>query len=187
MAAASPSGSEHRSSFGLDQNFFALFGLPERFAVDAAALDEAYRAVQSLVHPDRHATAGDAQKRAASQAAAHANEAYRTLRKPLTRAVYLCRLRGADPQSETDTAMPGAFLMQQMEWRETLAESQDAAALQALAKEVDAARRAGVDEVQRLLDGQAADPQAASQAVRKLMFIEKFAAELDDALDRLHA
>ena len=68
---------------------FDLFHLPQRFAVDPRALDEAYRTVQAQVHPDRFAAAGEAQKRGAMQWASQANDAYQTLKQPLKRAVYL--------------------------------------------------------------------------------------------------
>ncbi|MFX7858475.1 Fe-S protein assembly co-chaperone HscB, partial [Acinetobacter baumannii] len=49
--------------------------------------------------------------------------AYQTLRDPLKRATYLLHLRGIDVQAENNTAMPPAFLMQQMEWREALGDA----------------------------------------------------------------
>ena len=48
------------------------------------------------------------------------NEAYRTLRDPLARAVHLLELQGVDPGFEDNTAMPAAFLAEQMELRERL-------------------------------------------------------------------
>ncbi|MGC7990846.1 Fe-S protein assembly co-chaperone HscB, partial [Salmonella enterica] len=71
-------------------------------------------------HPDKFAHASDAEKRVAMQWATRANEAYQTLKNPLKRARYLCELHGVDLQTESNTAMAPAFLMQQMEWRETL-------------------------------------------------------------------
>ncbi len=100
------------------QNHFELFGLPVRFAVDSAALDAAFRDVQGKVHPDKFVNASDAEKRVAMQWATRANEAYQTLKNPQKRAGYLCELNGAPLQVESNTAMPLAFLMQQMEWRE---------------------------------------------------------------------
>jgi molecular chaperone HscB len=108
------------------QNHFDLFNLPPRFAVDAGALDSAYRDVQSRVHPDRFVNATDAEKRVAMQWATRANEAYQTLKNPLARARYLCELNGVDLQTESNTAMPPSFLMQQMEWRERLEEAEHA-------------------------------------------------------------
>ncbi|WP_205192460.1 Fe-S protein assembly co-chaperone HscB, partial [Burkholderia sp. LMG 13014] len=99
----------------LKDSHFDLFHLPAQFALDETVLDAAYRTVQTQVHPDRFAAAGDAQKRIAMQWATRANEAYRTLRDPLKRASYLLSLRGVDIGAENNTAMEPAFLMQQME------------------------------------------------------------------------
>ncbi|MGH8707646.1 MAG: Fe-S protein assembly co-chaperone HscB, partial [Burkholderiales bacterium] len=57
------------------KDHFALFGLAPAFAVDAAALESAYRDIQSRIHPDRHAHAGDAERRASMQWTTRVNEA----------------------------------------------------------------------------------------------------------------
>jgi DnaJ-domain-containing protein 1 len=75
------------------------------------------------VHPDKFVNATDAEKRVAMQWATRANEAYQTLKSPQKRAHYLCELNGVDLQTESNTAMPMAFLMQQMEWREALGDA----------------------------------------------------------------
>jgi molecular chaperone HscB len=80
------------------QNHFELFNLPLQFAVDAQALDSAYRDVQNRVHPDKFVSATDAE-RVAMQWATRANEAYQTLKNPQKRAQYLCELAGVDLQT----------------------------------------------------------------------------------------
>ncbi|GAA4335231.1 Fe-S protein assembly co-chaperone HscB [Pigmentiphaga soli] len=166
---------------------FELLGLPARFALDRDALDAAWREVQSKVHPDRHAAGSEQERRIAMQWASRANEAYRTLRSPLARARYLCERAGVDLQVETNTAMTPAFLMQQMEWREALDDARaarDAAALQALADDVAAARRRMTDEVSALLDDRH-DYATAAARIREWMFLEKFSEEIDTASDTL--
>lgn len=170
----------------LTDSHFALFGLPEQFAVETNALDEAYRTVQSQVHPDRFAAAGEAQKRIAMQWATRANEAYQTLRNPLRRATYLLHLRGIDVGAENNTAMEPAFLMQQMEWRESIedaAAAKNVAALDALLAELRDEERARLDKLAALIDSGA--NQAAGEAVRQLMFIERVAADIDTQIERL--
>lgn len=170
----------------LTDSHFALFGLPEQFAIETNALDEAYRTVQSQVHPDRFAAAGDAQKRIAMQWATRANEAYQTLRNPLRRATYLLHLRGIDVGAENNTAMEPAFLMQQMEWRESIedaAAAKNVGALDALLADLRDEERARLDKLAALLDSGA--NQAASEAVRQLMFIERVAADIDTQIERL--
>lgn len=168
----------------LMQNHFDLFHLPQRFAINLQALDAAYREVQNRVHPDKFASAGAAEKRVAMQWATRANEAYQTLKNPLKRAIYLCELNGIALQTESHTAMPSAFLMQQMEWRETLEEAKaekDEEVREKLASELQAAHEAAVAEVGELLN--AGNFSQAAQGIRKWMFLEKFEEEIssDDA------
>ncbi|TCP14929.1 co-chaperone protein HscB [Crenobacter luteus] len=169
------------------QDFFALFDLPRRFAIDAAQLDERYRAAASQVHPDRFAHAGDAERRAALMMATRVNEAYQTLKSPLARARYLLTLSGVDTQEETNTAMPPAFLMAQMEWREAIMDAKmarDVDALEKLARELRADAAALRDELAAALDG-AGDLDAAALLVRKWRFLEKLEQEIGDAIEAL--
>ena len=170
----------------LGDNDFALFGLPERFALDRAGLDARWRQLQASVHPDKFAAEGAAAQRVAMQWAMRVNEAYRRLREPLSRASYLCELRGTPIDVQRNTAMPPAFLAQQMGWRETLDDvSDDPAALAALDAEVQSTEAALWSEVGRALD-EADRPADAAQRVRALMFIHKFRRDLADRLAALH-
>lgn len=166
------------------QNHFELFQLPQRFSIDLPALDNAYRDVQGRVHPDRFAHASEAEKRVAMQWATRANEAYQTLKNPFKRAAYLCELNGIDLQTESNTAMPREFLMQQMEWREALEDAKlekDTVALEKLDADLRNARKNQEVLVGSLLD--AGNFEEAGQAVRKLMFLEKFADEVVRAFE----
>ncbi|SDQ66426.1 molecular chaperone HscB [Paraburkholderia fungorum] len=170
----------------LNDSHFDLFDLPAQFALDSGSLDHAYRTVQAQVHPDRFAAAGDAQKRIAMQWATRTNEAYQTLRDPLKRATYLLSLRGIDVGAENNTAMEPAFLMQQMEWRENIedaAAAKNVDALDALLTELRDEERMRFDKLGASLDSGA--NQAASEAVRQLMFIERVASEISAQIDRL--
>lgn len=160
---------------------FSLFGLPARFDLDPQALETAWRTVAAQVHPDRFATASPAERRVAMQWAARANEAYRLLRDPLLRARYLCEQAGIDLQTESNTSMDTAFLMQQMTWREMLDDARDDAdALAALQAELQDARVQMRATLTRLLDEQR-DYAAAGLKVREWMFVEKLAQELAHA------
>jgi len=170
------------------QNHFELFQLPAQFDVDMNALDSAYREVQGRVHPDRFVNATDAEKRVAMQWATRANEAYQTLKHPQKRAQYLIELNGIDLQTESNTAMPMAFLMQQMEWREALGDARaakDAAALDALDAQVRGERKTLLAQVGRQIDGGAY--QQAAEGVRALMFLDKFGDEVQYAFEAIEA
>ncbi|VXC12040.1 Co-chaperone protein HscB homolog [Burkholderia sp. 8Y] len=172
----------------LTDSHFDLFGLPPTFAVDPDRLDDAYRTVQAQVHPDRFAAAGDAQRRLAMQWATRANEAYQTLRDPLKRARYMLSLRGIDVGAENNTAMEPAFLMQQMEWRENIEDAAAARNVGALETLLDALRdeeRVRFSKLAALIDSNA--DQAAGEAVRQLMFIERVAHEIGVQIERLES
>jgi molecular chaperone HscB len=166
----------------LADNDFVLFGLPERFGLDRAELDRRWRELQAKVHPDKFAAEGAVAQRAAMQWSVRVNEAYKRLRDPLSRAAYLCELRGARIEAERNTAMPPAFLLQQMQWREALDDAADEAAVQALDAEVNDAAQQLMSDIQDLLDRQGDAAQAAAQ-VRAAMFIHKFRRDLADRLD----
>ncbi len=163
------------------RNHFQLFGLPERFRFDAAALDRAYHELQGEVHPDRHAAAGETERRLALQSSARVNEAYRALKDPVARAQYLLSLHGIDALDETDTALPFDFLERQLERREAAAEAAAGGDERALESLVDAARTEAKELEQRvasLLDVDA-DWSAARGTVRELRFLTKLAADID--------
>jgi molecular chaperone HscB len=172
----------------LMQNHFELFQLPARFEVDLDALDAAYREVQGRVHPDRFVNATDAEKRVAMQWATRANEAYQTLKNPQKRAQYLIELNGVDLQAESNTAMPMAFLMQQMEWREALGDARaakDASALDELDAQVRGERKSMLAQVGAQIDG--GEFQKAAEGVRALMFLDKFGDEVQYAFEAIEA
>ena len=166
------------------QNHFDLFQLPQRFALDMTALEKAYRSVQAHVHPDRFAQASDAEKRVAMQWATRANEAYQTLKHPLRRAAYLCELNGVPLEMESNTAMPSAFLMQQMAWREALhdaRENKEVSALEALEKNWRQARQDLLTQLEANMEAQ--DFMQAAHTVRQWRFLEKFGEDLRAALE----
>lgn len=176
----------------LSDDDFRLFGLPQRFAQDRDALDARWRALQAEVHPDRFAADGAGAQRLAMQWSVRVNEAYARLRDPLRRAAYLCELRGAPIDAESNTAMPPAFLAQQMEWREALDDAPDIAAVERLGADVRAVEAEQLATLQLLLDGadgSGAGPNAAAAAaqVRALMFILRFRADIERRLDAADA
>ena len=168
----------------LDDNDFTLFGLPARFDVDRQEVDARWRALQAQVHPDRFAAEGASAQRQAMQWAVRVNEAHRRLRDPLSRAAYLCELRGAPVNAERHTAMPQAFLMQQMQWRECLEEAHSVEQVQALEREVATQEREFLDTLTVQL-GEPGDPPSAADTVRALMFLERFRTDIDRRLESL--
>lgn len=170
----------------LDDDDFTLFGLPPGHALDRAALDDRWRALQAEVHPDRFVGEGSAAQRVAMQWAVRVNLAYQRLKDPLRRAAYLCELRGVAIDAERNTAMPKAFLMQQMQWRDELDEARDLTAVEDLDQRVADHQRNLLDELRATLD-ERGDAPAAAQQVRALMFVARFREDIRRRLEALDA
>ncbi len=168
----------------LSQSDFELFGLPARFEQDRAAIDQRWKALQREAHPDRFAAQGASAQRLALQWSVRINEAYQRLKDPLRRAIYLCEMLGAPIAAESNTAMPAEFLVEQMEWREALDEAGSEEALDALSRRVRTRRQDMLARIGQLLDLEG-DAPAAAQQVRALMFIERFAHDVESRLAQL--
>jgi len=171
-------------TLNLQASDFELFGLPERFQLDPKALDAQWKALQRETHPDKFAAQGAVAQRLAMQWSVRVNEAYQRLKNPTQRAAYLCERRGVAVNADRNTAMPAQFLMQQMQWREELEEASGVQALETLADRTSATRRELLVSIGDLLDTQA-DAVAAATQVRALMFVERFASEVEQRLDQL--
>lgn len=104
------------------KNFFEIFSLPVAWELDIEALDTKFRALQKVLHPDGYANKNDFEQRLAVQTAATINQAYQTIKNPLSRAQYLLELKGLDADQESHVTSDGQFLMNQMLLREQLSE-----------------------------------------------------------------
>lgn len=120
---------------------FERLGIARRYHLDEAELERRYHERSKRYHPDRHALADGPTRVKNALATAELNQAYRTLRDPVSRAEYLLRLHGIDVAEEKSGGRPvaPAFLMEIMELREAFAEARaanDEAAVQALGSDV---------------------------------------------------
>lgn len=171
-------------AMNLNDTDFQLFAVPATFAQDRAVLDARWKELQREAHPDRFAAQGAAAQRVAMQWSVRINEAYQRLKDPIRRASYICELNGAPLNAENNTAMPGAFLMQQMEWREALDDARDIAAVEVLQEDVETTRARALSSLDWLID-EKGDYPGAVQQVRALMFIERFSQDVETKLDQL--
>jgi molecular chaperone HscB len=169
------------------QSHFDLFGLPPAFSLEKDRLEAAYREIQSRVHPDRFASAGDAERRASLQWTTRVNEAFQVLRSPVARAKHLLEMHGVDVAFETNTAMPPDFLMQQMELREALEEAKERKsfdALERLKSDLRDDKAVLEKQIAQAID-QKKDYPGAAGLVRKLMFLDKLDEEIDLAYEEV--
>ena len=168
----------------LQSTDFELFQIPELFLQDRAQLDARWKELQREAHPDKFAAQGAAAQRIAMQWSVRINEAYQRLKDPVQRAAYLCELHGAQINAENNTAMPAAFLMQQMELREALDEASTEENLDQISQQASGILREQLLKAEQLLDG-SKDYPAAAQAVRALLFVQKFQADIDKRFELL--
>jgi molecular chaperone HscB len=173
----------------MTNNYFELFSLKPQFSIDLSMLESNFRAIQSASHPDRFVTCTSAEKLASMQTATLANEAYLTLKSPALRAAYILALQGINATAETNTKMPHDFLMQQMEWRETLDDAKhakDLNALENLLTEMQAEAKKLQADLSDDFDAEN-DLESATGNTRKLIFIDKVCADIHKAIEHLEA
>jgi len=120
----------------LVSNYFELLGLPQQFHIDDKQLRDVYLRVQRVCHPDQLASKGASERMAALQMSADMNAAYLTLKDPLKRAEYLLLLADVKVGSEEGAIKPSQMLlMESMELREGLMETDDAEGLHVIAED----------------------------------------------------
>ena len=168
----------------LQSNDFELFDVPALFKQDRAALDARWKDLQREAHPDKFAAQGAAAQRIAMQWSVRINEAYARLKDPLKRAIYLCELNGAPINAHTNTTMPPAFMMMQIEWREALEDAKTAVELEQISDEAAQYELGQLSKIEQLIDV-THDYTAAANEVRALMFVARFVGEIDARLDQL--
>lgn len=162
-------------------NPFALFDLPVAFQVDSALLNERYLALQKSLHPDNFSAASAQEQRLAIQKSAEINDALRILKDPITRADSIIAINTGETENPEEKSNNDIdFLMQQMEWRETLENIEnrkDTDELTAFTQEINQIRHAILSELSTALTEQQWD--IARAITDKLRFIKKLQAEIE--------
>jgi molecular chaperone HscB len=163
---------------------FELFEIPAQFAQDRLVLDAKWKDLQREAHPDKFAAQGAAAQRIAMQWSVRINEAYNRLKDPLKRATYLCELNGAPIEAHTNTSMPPAFMMMQIEWREALEDAETSEELEEIELQTANYKREQLSKIEQFIDVKH-DYAAAANEVRALMFVARFVGEIEARLDKI--
>ncbi|MDK4556037.1 Fe-S protein assembly co-chaperone HscB [Kingella kingae] len=162
---------------------FQLFGLPVQFDLNAEQLHQQYRTLAAQFHPDRFAAASAFEQKQAMMMSAAINQAYEQLSHPLNRAAELLRAQNIDADTPEHTSFAPEFLMQQMQWRETLMDAQmeqDEAAMLALGSEIAAEQQTLLIQLRQAFEQQ--QYESAAQLVRQGRFLDKMRQEIASAL-----
>ncbi|MHC4262704.1 MAG: Fe-S protein assembly co-chaperone HscB [Planctomycetota bacterium] len=160
---------------------FAIFGIEPRFEQDGETLRKRLLKLSRRLHPDFFGE--DAEQRAlAERNSAALNDAYAQLSNDFARASLLVATRGG-PDSNTERQMPQAFLMEVMEWNETLEEAREAGSagpeIDTLANELASARAEAMDRAGSVLDlGQ--DPSEARRQLNAVRYVDRALEQIEE-------
>ena len=163
--------------------YFNLFQLEPSFNIDTVALEQSYRALAARFHPDKFASASAFEQKQAVMMSSTINDAYRTLKSPIDRAAYLLKSQNIDADAPEHTSFSPEFLMQQMEWRETLMDAQmeqNHDAIRALDQEIQEVQSSLYQDLQQAFEQQ--DYESAAQWVRHGRFLNKLRNEIASIL-----
>lgn len=162
---------------------FSLFGLTPQFELDISSLESQHRTLTARFHPDRFASASAFEQKQAVMMSAAINEAYRILRSPIDRAAYLLELQGIHADAPEHTSFAPEFLMQQMQWRETLMDAKmekNSNTLNDLATEIQQEHQQLLQDLNQAFIQQ--NTELAADLVRRGRFLHKMQQEVKAAL-----
>jgi len=169
------------------QNYFEIFSQSVSTELDLNFLKEKNRELQQQVHPDRFANSSDAEKLLAVQKTSLINEAFEVLKTPVSRLQYMLSIKGIDMDADTDTAMDGMFLMEQMELREDIANVRSLKepfdALDVMTTDLKNKAAELIAEFKIVYEKDSLD--VGREIVRKLQFLNKAQKEINDITEQL--
>ncbi len=85
-------------------DYFAFFGLPYRLNLDTATLEREFYSLSRHLHPDINAIRSSQEQAWSLEQSSSLNDAYRTLKDPITRTEYLLRLQGVHLEEQSTAA-----------------------------------------------------------------------------------
>src|ERR1039457_3956571 len=85
-------------------DYFAFFALPYKLNLDTAQLERDFYALSRKIHPDINAHGSDPEQAWSLEKTSQLNDAYRTLKDPISRTEYLLRLQGVQLEEQSKAA-----------------------------------------------------------------------------------
>jgi molecular chaperone HscB len=85
-------------------DYFAFFALPYKLNLETASLEREYYALSRHLHPDINASSSSQEQQWSLEQSSQLNDAYRTLKDPISRTEYLLRLQGMHLEEQSTAA-----------------------------------------------------------------------------------
>lgn len=104
-------------------DYYRFFGLEPKFSLDVEELERRFYRLSRQIHPDLFFLAMPRERQYSLEAAAILNDAYRTLRHPVSRAEYLLKDLAEEPAHRQRQDAPPELLEEVFELNELLEES----------------------------------------------------------------
>lgn len=114
-------------TLGRQGDYFSFLGLPRKLNLDAAQVEQQFRALSRQFHPDFYYNATPTERRASLERSSYLNDAYRTLKQPATRVAYLLEVEGVlkPADHEAGKKVPASLLEEVFALNEELDEVRD--------------------------------------------------------------
>jgi molecular chaperone HscB len=109
-------------------DYFAFFGLPRKLRIDVEDLERRFHSLSWKLHPDNFTRASEYERSLSLERSSQLNDAFRTLREPVSRVEYLLGLAGARREGQHKQQAPPELLEEVFELNESLDELREARA-----------------------------------------------------------
>src|SRR5688572_4671950 len=191
-------------ALGRHGDYFSFLGLPRKLTIAATELERRFRELSRKFHPDYYYNASPAERLASLERSSYLNDAYRTLRNPVSRVEHLLAIEGlpSSTSNQGTTQVPPALLEEVFALNEELDEIREqreagsdpaalSARLEAARKPIDRKREEHerqLQELSALWDSQeqasAQDKRATLDALRERLLERNYINNLLATIDR---
>ncbi|MGB6876457.1 MAG: Fe-S protein assembly co-chaperone HscB [Candidatus Acidiferrales bacterium] len=109
-----------------DADYFAFFAMPQKLQIEEAGLEQRFHQLSWKLHPDNFIKASEYERNLALERSSELNDAYRTLRDPISRVEYLLLRAGVRKEGASKQQAPPELLEEVFELNESLDELREA-------------------------------------------------------------
>lgn len=109
-----------------EDDYFAFFGMPRNLQIDEADLERRFHQLSWKLHPDNFVRSVEQERNLSLEMSSELNDAYRTLRDPLSRVEYLLARAGMRKEGQHKQQAPPELLEEVFELNESLDELREA-------------------------------------------------------------